>query len=70
MPVETIRELLFRRPFEPFEIHMTNGEIYSVKHPEVAVLTKTRLVVADYESDRLAICSLLHIASVEMLQTA
>ncbi len=70
MPVESIRELLSHRPFEPFEVHMSNGDIHQIKHPEMATLTKTRLVIADFDKDRLAICSLLHIASVQMLQTA
>jgi hypothetical protein len=27
MNAEAIRELLRRRPFEPFDVHMSNGEV-------------------------------------------
>ena len=42
---ETLRELLQRRPFEPFEIHLTNGETHPIGHPEMAMLVGARLVV-------------------------
>jgi hypothetical protein len=32
-------------------------------------LTKTRIVVADLEADRITVCSLLHIASVVEVQS-
>ena len=49
---ETIQELLQRRPFEPFTIHMTNGERFEVRHPEMAMLLKTKLIVGDPDHDR------------------
>lgn len=69
MNTETLRELLQRRPFEPFQIHLSNGETYSIRHPEMAMLLKTRIIIGDPDSDKMWICSLLHIASIESAQT-
>ena len=66
---EAMQELLRRQPFEPFEIRLTNGEKHEVRHPEMALLLRSRLVIA-LPDDRMVICPLLHIASVETLQTA
>jgi hypothetical protein len=34
MNADTVRDFLRRQPFEPFEVHLTNSEIYPVRHPE------------------------------------
>jgi hypothetical protein len=65
---ETIQELLGRRPFEPFEVYLSSGEVHAVRHPEFAILLPSRLVVADPVTDRLSILSFLHIAELRMLQ--
>ena len=69
MSYESMREVLQRQPFEPFEIRLTSGEKHEVRHPEMALLLRSRLVIA-LPDDRMVICPLLHIASVETLQTA
>ena len=65
MNAETIRDLLHRQPFEPFVNHMSNGERLEVRHPEMALLLKTKIIVGDAENDRSWICSLSHIARIE-----
>jgi hypothetical protein len=70
MNASYFRELLHRQPFEPFAVHLSNGEIHAVRHPECLVVTNTRLVLVDPEADRITVCSLLHVASVQMLQSA
>lgn len=70
MNAETFRELLSRRPFEPFTIRMTNGDVFQVRHPELALLLKTKIIVGDPENDRSWICSLLHVATIETAQPA
>ena len=67
MNSEAIRELLARRPFEPFEVRLTNGDVHVVKHPECVIITKARLVIADLDADRLTICALLHVASLSLI---
>ena len=70
MNAETLRDLLNRRPFEPFELRLTSGEQHQVRHPENAMLVGARLVLAYPETERIVILSLLHVASIEMLQAA
>lgn len=64
MNAETMREMLRRQPFEPFQIRMTNGDIHEIRHPEFGMVTGGRFVIG-YE-DRVVILSLLHIAAIEM----
>ena len=70
MSYETLKELLDRLPFEPFEIRLSNGEKYEVRHPEMALLLKSRIIIGDAENDRMTICGLIHINSIETLQSA
>jgi hypothetical protein len=70
MTVQTFRELLSQRPFRPFRLVMSSGESYEVRHPEMAMLTRTDLLVGVGESEdgvptEFRICSLLHVATVE-----
>jgi hypothetical protein len=67
MNSEAIRELLNRRPFEPFEVRLTNGDVHVVKHPECVAISKARVVIVDPDTDRIAICALLHVASLSMI---
>ena len=61
---ETIVNSLRQRPFQPFVIQMSNGERFEVKHPEMAVLLKSNLIIGQPDSDAFDICFLLHIANV------
>ena len=70
MSYETLKELLDRRPFEPFEIRLSNGEKYEIRHLEMALLLKSRIIIGDAQNDRMMICGLIHINSIETLQTA
>lgn len=38
MKIEDIRAMRNRAPFRPFQIHLTNGDVLPVKHPEVMLL--------------------------------
>src|SRR5262245_37586770 len=58
MSTSLLRELLERRPFEPFEVHMSNGEIYQVRYPDVAILLKSKLVIGDPEADKIVILAI------------
>jgi len=74
MTLNTIRDLLRATPFSPFKVVMSNGEAYEIKHPEMAWLTTTNLLVGIDSTEegvpsRFKICALLHIASAEPLET-
>lgn len=68
--METLQDLLHRHPFEPFEIRLSNGEAHQVRHPENVAIAKTRIAIAYTEADRIVLCSLIHINSIEALQAA
>jgi hypothetical protein len=72
MTLQTFRELMSQRPFKPFRLVMSSGQAYEVRHPEMAWLTRTSILVGiDAEDDgvpaEFKICSLLHVTAVEPL---
>ncbi len=75
MTLQDFKGLLEAKPFDPFRIVMSSGESYEVRHPEMAKLMRTKLVVyldpdEDGIADQLRMCSLLHITAVEPLSAA
>ena len=70
MNAQTMRELLRRQPFQPFEVRMTNGDRHEIRHPEMALLAKNTLIVYQAENDRISILSLLHASVIETYITA
>jgi hypothetical protein len=70
MNSDTIREWINRRPFEPFEVRLSNGESYQVRHPEVVAIGKNRIAIADPETDRIVHVALIHVNSVAAVQAA
>ena len=67
MSPESIRDLLKRKPFAPFQMTLSSGQTIEVRHPEFVVLTKNGMIVAYPDSDRISICAFLHIASVDTI---
>ena len=54
---------------------MSSGQSYEVRHPEIAFVTKTDMLIGvDIEDDgvpaEFKICSLLHVTAVEPLEPA
>ena len=70
MNMETIRDWLSRRPFEPFVVKLSNGEAHEVRHPENVILMKSRLVIGYPETDHAVHVSLIHDNSIQALQSA
>lgn len=72
MTVQTFREMLSRRPFEPVRIILSSGQAYEIRHPEMALLTRTSLLVGVNAADdgipaEFKILSLLHVTAIEPL---
>ena len=72
MTVQTFRELLTASPFKPFRVVMSSGKKYDVRHPELALLTQSEILVGvDAAEDgvpaEFKICSLQHVTCVEPL---
>ena len=75
MDLQSFRELLTQQPFKPFRLVMSSGQSYDVRHPEMALLTRTRMLVGvDVADDgvpaEFKICSLLHVTAVEPFGSA
>ena len=46
MRPEDILELLRKHPFEPFRIHLSDGVAYDVRHPDMAIVQRSKVIVA------------------------
>jgi hypothetical protein len=68
MNADAIREMLSREPFQPFVIRLSSGEAHEVRHPECLAIGKGRIAITDPDADRVAVCSLIHVTSIEFLQ--
>jgi hypothetical protein len=73
MTLESIHEWLQKRPFQAIRISSSSGESYEVRHPEMAWLTRTELLIGIAERrgfpSRYRAISLLHITAVEPLDS-
>ncbi|MEM9882845.1 MAG: hypothetical protein AAF800_08005 [Planctomycetota bacterium] len=74
MDPDELREKLKEQPFEPFEVVMTNGDRFSVRHSEMAHLTvDTLYVFRDIDAEReIAVgpsirCAVVNISTLEPL---
>ena len=70
MNAEAIREWLLRQPFEPFELRLSNGQTYQVRHPELVAVGKQKMVVVNPDTDLVTHIALVHVNSIQALQTA
>jgi hypothetical protein len=68
MNAEALRRFIEKRPFEPFEVQLSSGQVYRVGHPEAVMLLKNTLVIGDRETDAVVWCSLIHITAVRRQQ--
>ncbi len=74
MTVQTFREMLARRPFQPVRLTLSSGQAYEIRHPEMAFLTRTSILIGtDLAEDgvpaEFKIISLLHVTAIEPLTT-
>ncbi len=74
MRQEDILELVRARPFRPFRIHLSDGQQFEVRHPELAMVGRGVVIVGipakegpEGTFDRAVHCALLHITTTELL---
>jgi len=72
MQPQDILALLREEPFKPFEIHLSDGSSYSVRHPAMAIVERSQMFVSlpaerspDVPADKTVRLSLLHINRIE-----
>jgi hypothetical protein len=75
MRPEDIRQFLTRQPFQPFRLTLTDGRSYEVRHPELAMVGRSTVILGlpapgDPEPvfDRYVTVSLLHVMQMEPVQ--
>jgi hypothetical protein len=64
MNAEALRKLLAVRPFEPLDVELSSGQIFTIKHPENVIVMKNTLVVTEPETDMVQWASLIHVVAV------
>jgi hypothetical protein len=70
MDPETIIEQLRARPFQPFRIFLTDGSSFEVRHPEMMLVTRRRVIIA-LEPNRKGLaddavtCAPIHVTRME-----
>jgi hypothetical protein len=70
MRINDLRTHLERQPFVPFRLHLTDGTVFDVSHPDMAVLGHATLAISLPRAltlDRGAVIDLLHIMWLEVL---
>ena len=67
MDLSSIRDAVRREPFREFDLHLADGRVVSVKHPEFVAMTN-RIVVVAGEDNSVAILEPLLIVSLEVHQ--
>jgi hypothetical protein len=61
-----ILDLQRRAPFQPFKLHMSDGRIVAVDHPEMMLVYRNSVVVANPGEDEIGQrYSILHVTSLE-----
>jgi hypothetical protein len=75
MRAEEFKNLLERRPFVPFRLHVTGGHTYDVPHEDFVLLSRSLVTLGavagpDGIFDRVVHVPLIHINQIEMLQPA
>jgi hypothetical protein len=73
MRPDDLRPLLTRQPFCPFRVFVSDGAIYDIIHPEIAMVVHMSLRIGlrpggllDPPFERLVFVSVIHITRVEV----
>ena len=69
MNAEALHKMLEVRPFEPLDVELSSGQVFTIKHPETVIVLKNTLVVADPETETVQWTSLVHVVCVRRRQT-
>ena len=62
--IEELQQHLRAVPFVPFEVRLSNGDVFRVADPEMAAVIGMRVVVADPDGESAHVLSPFHIAAV------
>lgn len=75
MNQQDIVEMLRQRPFQPFRIHLTDGKVYDIRHPEMMVVDRSKAFIFFPPSnmslpviERYEVVALAHMTRFEPMQ--
>jgi hypothetical protein len=65
-----VRDHLKTRPFRPIRVFVSDGSSYEIRHPEMAYVTASQVMIAlemseDNLPDRVVFCDPVHITRIE-----
>ena len=76
MPPQDLLQALRRRPFVPFRLHVSDGTVYEIRHPELFMVAVASAVVGvrspgqqPPQIDHYEIVDLRHIVRLEPMET-
>jgi hypothetical protein len=75
MTAEVLIELLAERPFKPLRLHLADGRVRDIRHPEMAIVAEASIAIGvprDPESKlpyKISHCSIENIVEVEPLDS-
>ncbi len=68
MVANELLELQRQRPFQSLRVYISDGEVYEVRHPEMMLVTRTKVMIAlpngGEVPERIAYCDPVHITRV------
>ena len=70
MRFNELYSVLHNVPFKPFRIQLTNGQSHVIRHPDIAWLKRTSILIGlasgqdDIPDDHIE-CDLLHVVAIE-----
>jgi hypothetical protein len=73
MTAEDLIELLEERPFIPLRLHLDDGRVHEIRHPEMAIVGDTIVAIGIPRTDdprratKITHCSIPHIVEAEPL---
>ena len=76
MRATELTELVRRRPFVPFRLHLTTGQSYDIRHPDFLWVRRQCIDLVTNSDPKTGVIdnteriSLLHIVRIEDLETA
>jgi hypothetical protein len=74
MNPEELERVLGQRPFVPVMLHVSNGQMRDIRHPEAAIVGKRVVAVGVHEEGEkfpnIQLVSLLHINQIEPIGAA
>jgi hypothetical protein len=71
MTADELIELLEERPFQPLRLHLSDGRVREIRHPEMAIVSETLVAIGVPRNDdsriatKITYCSLPHVVEAE-----